>query len=162
NGVRKGDAVCLLMANRADYPAVWLGIARAGGVAALLNTHQTGAALAHSVNIVEPEHVIVGARLAANYRSAAPNRGPGVRLWLHGEDGDGSEGGDRIDLALADLSGTPLPPEDRPALTLDDKCIYIYTSGTTGLPKAANVNHYRVQVMVHGFSAAMKATPQDR
>src|SRR5689334_6911117 len=45
NGVRKGDVVCLLMPNRPEFPAIWLGIARAGGVIGLLNTHLTGAAL---------------------------------------------------------------------------------------------------------------------
>ena len=31
----------------------------------------------------------------------------------------------------------PIPKSERPALTLEDPCLYIYTSGTTGLPKAA-------------------------
>src|SRR3981081_2092559 len=37
--IRKGDTVCLLMANRPEYMAIWLGIARAGGAVALLNTN---------------------------------------------------------------------------------------------------------------------------
>ena len=44
-------------------------------------------------------------------------------------------------MAFADA---PIPRSERPALTLEDRCLYIYTSGTTGLPKAANINHYRV------------------
>jgi fatty-acyl-CoA synthase len=38
HGVRKGDAICLLMPNRPEYMAIWTGIGRAGGVVALLNT----------------------------------------------------------------------------------------------------------------------------
>ena len=41
-GLAKGDAVCLLMPNRPEYMAVWLGITRVGGVVALLNTNLGG------------------------------------------------------------------------------------------------------------------------
>ena len=40
--IARGDAVGLLMPNRPEYMAVWLGITRAGGVVALLNTNLTG------------------------------------------------------------------------------------------------------------------------
>ena len=73
NGVEKGDVVCLMMPNRPEYAAIWLGIARAGGVVALLNTNLAGAALAHCVNIVRPKHVIVAAELAGDLRTA-PSR----------------------------------------------------------------------------------------
>ena len=46
------------------------------------------------------------------------------------------------------------PTAERPALTIEDRCLYIYTSGTTGLPKAANINHYRVHA---GDAAASPA-----
>src|SRR5580700_6053557 len=36
-GVAKGDTVCLMMQNRPEYMAVWLGITRIGGVVALVN-----------------------------------------------------------------------------------------------------------------------------
>src|SRR2546427_9444246 len=36
-GVAKGDVVCLLMPNRPEYMASWLGISSVGGVVALLN-----------------------------------------------------------------------------------------------------------------------------
>ena len=61
NGLAKGDTVCLLMPNRPEYMAIWLGITSAGGVVALVNTNLTGPSLAHCINIVEPEHVIVAA-----------------------------------------------------------------------------------------------------
>src|SRR5437867_737317 len=46
----KGDAVCLLMPNRPEYMAIWLGITRVGGVVALLNTQLAGPSLAHCLN----------------------------------------------------------------------------------------------------------------
>ena len=44
---RKGDVGRLLMPNRPEYMAIWLGITRVGGVVALLNTNLTGPSLAH-------------------------------------------------------------------------------------------------------------------
>jgi fatty-acyl-CoA synthase len=41
-GLLKGDAVCLLMPNRPEYMAIWLGITRVGGVVSLLNTNLAG------------------------------------------------------------------------------------------------------------------------
>src|SRR5215472_13676268 len=58
-GVRKGDTVCLLMTSRPEYMAIWLGITRAGGVVALLNTNLVSISLAHCIDIVSPTHVIV-------------------------------------------------------------------------------------------------------
>src|SRR5882672_2306945 len=57
-GIRKGDTICLLMPNRPEFLALWLGVTRIGGVVALLNTNLTGLALAHCVNIVNPQHII--------------------------------------------------------------------------------------------------------
>ena len=54
-GLAKGEAVCLLMPNRPEYMAIWLGITRVGGVVALLNTNLTGPSLAHSINTAAPE-----------------------------------------------------------------------------------------------------------
>jgi len=38
-GIGKGDVVALLMTNRPEYVAIWLGVIRAGGTVALLNTN---------------------------------------------------------------------------------------------------------------------------
>src|SRR5262245_42545245 len=57
----KGETVCLLMPNRPEYMAAWIGVASAGGVAALINTQLVGTALAHCIDIVTPKHVVVAA-----------------------------------------------------------------------------------------------------
>ncbi len=84
-GLNKGETVCLLMPNRPEYMAVWLGITRVGGVCALLNTNLTGPSLAHCINIVEPKHVIVAAELAVPFGLARPHLATDARIWLHGE-----------------------------------------------------------------------------
>jgi fatty-acyl-CoA synthase len=57
-GLGKGDTVALIMPNRPEYMACWLGITRAGCVVALVNTSLTGASLARSLEAVAPRRII--------------------------------------------------------------------------------------------------------
>ena len=59
----KGETVCLMMPNRPEYMAIWLGITSVGGVVSLINTQLRGPSLAHCIDIVAPKHVIVAAEL---------------------------------------------------------------------------------------------------
>jgi fatty-acyl-CoA synthase len=144
-GIVKGDCVGLLMPNRPEYMACWLGIAQVGGVVALLNTNQRGASLAHSIDIVAPKHLIVAEEL----RDALT--GPGNLF---------------SDLQLADglkqYSGEALTSSERPRVTIADRALYIFTSGTTGLPKAATISHGRVMQWCHWFAGLMNTQPADR
>src|SRR6266404_9497967 len=84
-GIRKGDVVGLFMTNRPEYVAIWLGIIRAGGAVALLNTNLTGPTLAFCIDSVAPAHVIVADELVDTLSSADPYRKTTPRIWLHGE-----------------------------------------------------------------------------
>ena len=48
-GIAKGDTVCLLMPNRPEYMAIWLGITRVGGVVGA-DQHQPGRAVARPLH----------------------------------------------------------------------------------------------------------------
>ena len=158
-GVGKGETICLLMPNRPEYLALWLGLTRIGGVVALLNTNLPGPSLAHCIDIVAPKHIIVAAELIDAFLRTKPLLKTSPRIWLHGE-----AGGDlaRIDREIAALSGDALAPSERRPLTIEDRALYIYTSGTTGMPKAANVNHYRVMLACFGFAGVMDIRASDR
>jgi fatty-acyl-CoA synthase len=158
-GLKKGDVVCLMMLSRPEYIAIWLGITRIGGVVGLLNTNLTGTALAHSVSIVQPKHVIVVNELLPAFRTSETNLTVKPKVWVHGAD---VAGHDRIDTVVSGLDGGALPAEQRPALSINDHALFIYTSGTTGLPKAANINHYRLMLAAHGFAGAMGTKSTDR
>ena len=71
-GIGRGDAVALVMDNRPEYVATWLGLLKVGAVVALINTNLRGSPLAHSIAIAGARHVIVGAELAQTYADAAP------------------------------------------------------------------------------------------
>ena len=159
NRIGKGEVVCLLMPNRPEYMALWLGVTRVGGVVSLLNTNLTGAALAHCINIVEPKHIVVAAELADAFATAQPLLVTNATIWQHG---DRVSNLPRIDREIEALSGAPLRPADVPVLTIEDKALFIYTSGTTGMPKAANINHYRLMLASYGFAAVMDTRSTDR
>jgi fatty-acyl-CoA synthase len=159
HGVGKGDTICLLMPNRPEYMAIWLGVTRAGGVVALLNTNLAGASLAHCINIVAPKHVIVAAELLPSLETARGSLAGPPSIWVHGDAPDTSA---RIDRDVEARSAEPLAAHEKPALTIEDRALFIYTSGTTGLPKAANINHYRLMLAAHGFAGIMDARASDR
>jgi fatty-acyl-CoA synthase len=158
-GICKGDTVCLMMSGRPEFLAVWIGITGVGGVVALLNTNLMGMALAHCVNVVIPKHIIVEAELLQSLDSARPHIAADAKIWLHG---DAKAAFARIDRAVEGLSGDDLAQSERPRLTIEDRALYIYTSGTTGLPKAANVNHYRLMLASHAFAGVIDARAGDR
>src|SRR5256712_9696757 len=83
-GLAKGEPVCLLMPNRPEYMAVWLGITKVGGVVALLNTNLTGPSLAHCINIAAPRHVIVAAELIERVAAVRQDLAGAPNIWVHG------------------------------------------------------------------------------
>lgn len=158
-GIGKGDTVAMMMVNQPEYLAVWMGVIRVGGVCALINTNLNGAGLAHCLRIVNARQVIVGADLLPAYETAVSQLDAPPRLWIAGKS---SAAGENIEHALDQLPDGDIPDREKPALTIDDPALYIYTSGTTGLPKAAVINHYRVQAIMAGFAAACNSNPTDR
>jgi fatty-acyl-CoA synthase len=153
----KGEAVCLLMPNRPEYMAIWLGITSVGGVVSLLNTQLRGQSLAHCIDVVTPQHIIVADELAEEFSSAMALFSSHPKIWSHG-------GGDflRIDREVERFSGETLTMAERRAATLADRALTIYTSGTTGLPKAANVSHQRLMQWSFWFAGLMNTGPHDR
>ncbi len=156
-GVGKGDTICLLMPNRPEFVALWVGVTRVGGVVALLNTNLTGMALAHCINVVAPKHIIVAAELFPSLATVQALIRSNAKIWLHG---DAEANFARIDREIETL------PDDELAInrtiTIEDRALYIYTSGTTGMPKAANMNHYRVMLATHAFAGVMDTRASDR
>ena len=59
-GFQKGDAIALLMENRPEYVATWLGLAKIGVVSALINHNQKMQALIHAVQIANAKAIIYG------------------------------------------------------------------------------------------------------
>ena len=155
--IAKGEAIALMMPNRPDYMAIWLGITSVGGVVSLINTNLRGASLAYCLDIAAPKHVIVAVELIDEFRSAAELLASRPKVWSHGGDDFAS-----IDREIETFSAEPLAAADRPGVTIADRALHIYTSGTTGLPKAANVSHHRMLQWSLWFAGLMNTKPEDR
>lgn len=157
-GLEKGDCIGLLMPNRPEFLAIWLGITRVGGVVALLNTNLTGTSLAHCIDVVAPKYLIADAQLVDQLVTALPLLAASPGVWIHGP----NPSFPRLDSEIEHIGAQSLGEGERGRPTIEDRALYIYTSGTTGLPKAAAVSHARLMQWSHWFAGMMDTQPTDR
>jgi fatty-acyl-CoA synthase len=158
-GLGRGDHVALVMSNRPEFVAIWLGLSSQGVVTALINVNLTGASLTHCLAIAQPSHVIVESSLmdaviacGDGWMKALPAQ---PKIWRHGE-GEGP----RIEVERNDEGTVGIAC--LPVVSIDDPALLIYTSGTTGLPKAAYVSHRRVLNWALWFKGLLGNTATDR
>ncbi|MBI1261686.1 MAG: long-chain-acyl-CoA synthetase [Rhizobiales bacterium] len=156
-GVKKGDVVALLMENRPEYIIAWLGIVKVGATAALINSNLIGAPLAHSLNISNADHLVLGAELTDSYGAVTEQLERPMATWVTGGQ---AQGLNDLDAALA-AQPDVLPKDVRKGLTSADNALYIYTSGTTGNPKAARISHARMLTMMVSWASNVNATEKD-
>jgi fatty-acyl-CoA synthase len=157
-GIPPCCTVCLLMPNRPEYLACWLGISRVGGTVALINTRLIGRSLAHCIDVARAGHVILAAECADAFETARPHLDRLPPIWSLGAGGAGTD----LDAALAASDTRPLSSTERGNVTIDTRALLIYTSGTTGLPKAANVSHRRILSWGSWFAGLADASVDDR
>jgi len=158
-GIGHGSCVALLMENRPEYIAAWLGLFKLGAVAALINTNLRGAALAHSIAVCAAHHLVVGSELATDYLDARALIPVPPQAWVTG---GAQPPFDDLDAALNSVPSSPADRGWRTGLTCSDLAFYIFTSGTTGPPKAANITHFRTLFMMQGFAGALATRASDR
>ena len=142
----KGDAVAINIENRPEIIITVLACLKLGLIAGMVNTRQTDEVLAHSLKLIDPKLLVVGAEQVKNMSSldaGLTQNFSGKLLFM----ADGA-------LNTVPAGYTDLGPavSDQPAsnlaetreLVLGDPCYYIFTSGTTGLPKASITTHLKV------------------
>jgi citronellyl-CoA synthetase len=147
-GIGKGDVVGIFIENRPELLVTVLAVAKAGGICAMLNTSQTQHVLVHSLNLVKPVAIVVGAELAGVFSAVREQVAIDVAKtwWVADRDTPRNSGelpAGFINLMTASADCATDNPASSQQIYFDDPCFYIYTSGTTGLPKAGVFKHGR-------------------
>ena len=145
-GVEHGSVVAVMLENRLEVLAILAALSKLGAVAALVNTTQRGKVLAHSLNLVNPGFMAVGAELldAVDAVTGQLDNPALARYWIADQDcldepGQAPDGW--VNLMLLARSQASDNPPDSARVKMKDPCFLIYTSGTTGLPKASIMSH---------------------
>lgn len=128
-GVGHGDVVAVMLRNSPKAVLTMLAAVKCGAVAGMLNYHQRGEVLEHSLGLLKAKVLVAETDLV----SAVAECG-------------GS--GDTETLTVEDLErfavGAPATnPASASAVLAKDTAFYIFTSGTTGFPKASVMTHLR-------------------
>lgn len=128
-GVGHGDVVAIMLRNSPNAVLAMLAAVKCGAVAGMLNYHQRGEVLAHSLGLLEAKVLIAETDLVS---AVAECGGAGGTQTLTVED-----------LERFAVSAAATNPASASAVQARDTAFYIFTSGTTGFPKASVMTHLR-------------------
>ncbi|KAM9392801.1 long-chain fatty acid transport protein 1a isoform 1-T2 [Pholidichthys leucotaenia] len=158
-----GDVVALFMESRPLQVALWLGLAKVGVEAALINFSLRCDPLLHCIGVSKSRAIVFGAELADAMLEVSATIRQSIVLFCTGDlsaEQLASLGAQPLDPVLA-VSPRNSPSPCFPAKGMNDCLFYIYTSGTTGLPKAAIVVHSRYyRIAAFGYFA-FRMRPDD-
>lgn len=168
-GLTKGDVFAVALENRPELLCASLAAAKTGTVVALINTSQVGKVLIHSVNLVQPKLLIIGAELADVFQNVRDKLDVPADKYAWWDDTDTynnktdqnppAEGMFSIGPLIHEQSKTcPATSKD---IYLKDGLFYVFTSGTTGLPKAVIFNHGRWMKAYGLFGHSFNLTKKD-
>lgn len=161
--LRRSDVIGLVMTNRAEYLAAWLGFSKVGIATALINTNLSGEALAHCLNIVGVSVVVADEETWRRCEEARPFLNRTMVLWVLGlREVDEVSERRGLDNAVRSGSSVRIARTLRAGITNRDTALFIYTSGTTGLPKAARIHHARARTYMRAFAGATNSSARDR
>jgi long-chain acyl-CoA synthetase len=126
-GLKPGDRVGIMMPNVAEFPVVYYGILRAGGV-------------------VVPMNPLLKEREVAYYLG---DSGAGLVFAWHAFTGEARAGAEQAeaelivvdDVGFPEVLASAVPVEEVADRGSADTAVILYTSGTTGQPKGAELTH---------------------
>ncbi|KAG2224636.1 hypothetical protein INT45_007881, partial [Circinella minor] len=162
--IKPKDVVCMMEQNHPTFFIVFWGILKIGAVPAIINTNLSEGSLLHCLSVAESLLLLFDPMYetqVATIANAAHEKG--MRLAAYGE-------ATEFDNTTTSNLGPALTPnvlfkysdEDTDeslirGVTLPDLGALMYTSGSTGLPKAAIVQHAKIDVAGWGnvINAAM-------
>ncbi|HEV7580977.1 MAG TPA: long-chain-acyl-CoA synthetase FadD6 [Mycobacterium sp.] len=128
-GVGHGDVVAIMLRNSPQAVLAMLATVKCGAVAGMINYHQRGEVLAHSLGLLDAKVLIAETDLVS---AVSESGSSGIAATLTIED-----------LERFAVSAVATNPDSVAAVHARDTAFYIFTSGTTGFPKASVMTHLR-------------------
>ncbi|BBX72507.1 long-chain-acyl-CoA synthetase [Mycobacterium shinjukuense] len=131
-GVGPRDVVGIMLRNSPNAVLAMLAAVKCGAIAGMVNYHQRGEVLAHSLGLLDAKVLIAESDLVSAVSESGGSAGPVT-------------GGVLTIAELERLAATApaTNPATASAVRAKDTAFYIFTSGTTGLPKASVMTHHR-------------------
>ncbi|QUR68542.1 long-chain-acyl-CoA synthetase FadD6 [Mycobacterium spongiae] len=127
-GVGPGDVVGIMLRNSPNAILTMLATVKCGAVAGMLNYHQRGEVLAHSLGLLDAKVLIAESDLVSAVSEC------------------GGSGADTLTIEDLEQNAATAPtvnPASASAVRAGSTAFYIFTSGTTGFPKASVMTHHR-------------------
>ncbi len=137
-GVGRGDVVGIMLRNSPNAVLMMLATVKCGAIAGMLNYHQRGDVLAHSIGLLDAKTIVAETDLVDHITESGVTLDPGVVITVE----------DLEKLAETAPTGNPASAAE---VLAKDTAFYIFTSGTTGHPKASVMTHLRWLKALAGF-----------
>ncbi|CAM3403448.1 long-chain-acyl-CoA synthetase [Mycobacterium intermedium] len=131
-GVGPHDVVGIMLRNSPNAVLAMLAAVKCGAVAGMLNYHQRGEVLAHSLGLLKSKVLIAESDLVSAISESGGMAGEDAGEVLTIED---------LERFAATAPATN--PASVSSVRTKDTAFYIFTSGTTGFPKASVMSHQR-------------------
>lgn len=125
--VGHGDVVAVMLRNSPDAVLMMLAIAKCGAIAGMVNYHQRGDVLSHSLGLLAAKLLVCESDLVDPVGDCGA---PDTPVTIE-------------ELARLAVGAPEANPASVEAVLAKDTAFYIFTSGTTGYPKASVMTHYR-------------------
>ncbi|MFX1525815.1 MAG: long-chain-acyl-CoA synthetase, partial [Promethearchaeota archaeon] len=162
-GLKRGDVVELVMANRPEYLIIVTAIGKIGAITSLINIDLRESSLVHCLKLTLGKFIIVGENCFDIFNDVKSelSLSQDQKLFFLPEQSLITTPPDFIDLSIK----VKKCPVDNPSTTSDvessDPITYIFTSGTTGFPKATLFAHATMVGTYYLGSKILDYTPED-
>jgi malonyl-CoA/methylmalonyl-CoA synthetase len=140
-GMRRGDRLCVHLANRVEFIDLFLACVRLGVVMVPMNVLYRERELRHIVSNAEPAAIVAAGDSDAVYPA-------GTNVWFLE--------------ALAECATGREARRPEVAIDGDDPALIVYTSGTTGAAKGAVLSHDNLAANGDTLVTAWRITDRDR